>query len=132
MKALDTPLLLELLRGRPGAKRLLPHLQGEELATTELNLYELEVIARSEGGRSREQRRATLAKLRRRLTVLPIDERAVRAGLGRDSAKVGRDPPSVALMLGAAEAGGCEEWLTTPHGRPLGTGGKLAIRIIDV
>ena len=86
MKGLDTPVLLKLLRGEPAARTLLRSLQGEELATTEWNFLELEALAKLDSTPGRERRRAALEKLRRRLTVLSLDERAVEAAahqLGR-------------------------------------------------
>ena len=67
MKALDTPVLLAMLHDAAGAKELLKSLRGEELATTELNLFELRALA-SEGPRAqRESRETALARLRRRV-----------------------------------------------------------------
>ena len=44
MKGLDTPVLLAILHDQDGAKALLHSLRGEELATTEINLFELEQL----------------------------------------------------------------------------------------
>ena len=54
MKALDTPVLLEILHDSPRVKELLKGLRGEELATTEINLFELRLLA-VQGGRTSER-----------------------------------------------------------------------------
>ena len=112
MKGFDTPVLLGLLRGDPVARQLVRRLQGEELATTEWNLLELEILARSDPTPGREHRRAALEKLRRRLTVLPIDQRAVAAVAGmRPSGTLGHSL-AVTAILAAMESRGCTEWFT--------------------
>jgi predicted nucleic acid-binding protein len=113
MKGLDTPVLLEILDGRPSAKKLLKTLAGEELCTTEANLFELEAIARLERGAERDRRLAAVGRLRRGLTVLALDERATRAAAARwrDG---GQGLTGQAWMIfGALEANGCEEWITS-------------------
>lgn len=109
MKGLDTSVLLALLEGDAGVRKLLTRLRGIELATTEVNLLELAYLAARGPSRSRTARRETLERLRRKITVLPIDGRAVeQAGrrLGKGSEKT---PPHVLAMLGALEANGCDE-----------------------
>jgi predicted nucleic acid-binding protein len=112
MKGLDTSVLLALLEGERGARDLLSHLQGVELATTEVNLLELSYLAARGPPRARAARRGALDRLRQKITVLSIDGRAVeQAGrrLRRGSEKT---PPHVLAMLGAFEANGCEELFT--------------------
>ncbi len=113
MKGLDTWALLEVLEGTPAARRELKRLRGEELATTEGAMLELSVLASRGGARLTASRQAALAKLRRRLTVLPIEARAVEEA----SRRIGRDTSGVPLLLqaslGAFEAAGCDELLTT-------------------
>lgn len=112
MKALDTSVILTLLEGDPGAQDLLKRLRGVELATTEVNLLELAYLAARGPARSQAARRAVLERLRRKLTVLPIDGRAMeQAGrrLGKGSE---RTPLHVLAMLGALEANGCDELFT--------------------
>jgi predicted nucleic acid-binding protein len=126
MKGLDTSVLLALLEGDPGSKDFLRRLRGEEVATTEANLLELEYLAVRGPGRHRGARKEAVARLRRKITVLPIDERAVEAcshRLGKGAEAV---PPLVGAMMGALEAAGCEELLT--HDPPPKMG-KWKVRI---
>ncbi len=113
MKGFDTPVLLEILEGRPAAAKLLNRLSGEELCTTEANLFELEAIARQERGPALEKRLAALARLRRGLTVLALDETAARTA-GARWRDGGQGLTAQAWMVfGALEANGCTEWLTS-------------------
>lgn len=130
MKALDTPVLLEILRGRPGATTLLRSLAGEELATTELNLFELEQIARSDSPRGLEKRLAAIERLRRRITVLPIDERAVTSACSLSKGgRAAQSSTMARLMLGAAAAAGCSEWLTSRAFASAGGLGRLKVKV---
>ncbi len=112
MKAFDTTVLLALLEGRPSARTLLRTLRGHEVATTEANLLELTLIAARGPPAVRRARRATLERLRRRITVLPIDPRAV----AEVDAYLGRGGPAVAplalAMMGSLTARGCDELYT--------------------
>jgi predicted nucleic acid-binding protein len=108
---LDTPVLLGLLEGRPATRILLRSLAGEELATTEVNLFELEAVARRISRPGRERRVAAVERLRRALTVLPIDERGARRAAELAAAAPGVASPT-ALMLGAMEVHGCTQWIT--------------------
>ena len=113
MKGLDTPILLDLLRGRPRAVSLLKTLGDEELCTTEVNLYELEVLARRDRRPGRERRLAALERLRRKLTVLPVDERGARAGAALAAASGQRGARGVDyLVAGVAASAGVAEWVT--------------------
>ncbi len=112
MKALDTSVLLALLDGEPSAAALLKRLRGVEVATTEANLLELGYLSIHGEGRARASRREALDRLRRKLTVLPIDSRAVdRAGthLGKGGDRLA---PLALAMFGALEAAGCDELYT--------------------
>ena len=112
MKALDTPVLLALLEGDPKVRAHLKRWRGEELATTETNLLELAVIAGQDASRSRGSRGTALGRLRRRLTVLPLDSRAGDE-IQRRVQRGGPLPPATVLgMLAALETSGCEELLT--------------------
>ena len=112
MQGLDTPVLLDLLRGRPDALRWVRSLDGEEVVTTELNLLELTALARRARGAARDRRLAALAHLRRSVTVLPIDERATaKAAAGAGSAPARHSWFSWAI-LGTLGASGCTEWVT--------------------
>lgn len=120
MKGLDTPILLAILHDSPSAKDLLKALRGEELATTELNMFELRTLA-TEGPRAqRETRETALARLRRRVTVLPITGDSVRASVRflRGRARAFDCQP---LVWGTLAAAGCGEWITTrPFAPPKG------------
>lgn len=129
MKGLDTPVLLAILHDSPSTKELLKHLRGEELATTELNLFELQTLAR-EGPRGQQEHRAgALDRLRRRITVLPISAGSVReAGRLRKGKRTTADYQ--ALVWGTLAAAGCEEWLTSrPFAPPKGAL-PLEVRIV--
>lgn len=125
MKALDTPVLLRLLHGDERVRSLLRSLPGEELATTEWNLLELEIALRADARPGRERRRAALDQLRRRLTVLPIDEAALRSA--REIPGQPRSPSEMIELglLSALQARGCEELYTT-RGR---ASGRLRSRV---
>jgi predicted nucleic acid-binding protein len=112
MKVLDTPVLVDLLRGRIDVRTLLGQAKGEELATTELNVFELEVLARLGPRAGREHRLAAVQRLRRKLTVLPIDERACQAAAVGQAARPKGGGSIEWLMLGAAKAAGASAWWT--------------------
>ncbi len=112
MKALDTGVLRALLEGSERAREVVRRLRGSEIATTEANLLELAFLAAASSGKGVATRMSTLEKLRQRLTVLPIDGRGVAAASSRLPATRGRLPPTVAAMLGALEAAGCQELWT--------------------
>ena len=118
MKGLDTPALLALLHGEPSLRPLLKGWQGEEIATTELNMLELTWIALGAAPRLRGERLRVLERLRRRLTVLPIDSRtqaelARRGECGATSGGSGM----VGAIFAALAAAGCSEVLTSGSGR---------------
>lgn len=112
MIGLDTPLLLAVLRGGETGRKLLRELGDEELVTTELNLLELDVLARRDPSAGRERRLAGIQRLRQRLTVVPVDMVATQTA----ALHAAHGPPSSILlsaMLGSAEAAGCTRWITT-------------------
>jgi predicted nucleic acid-binding protein len=114
MKGLDTPVLLRLLRGEPRVCQYLRKLGPGELCTTTINLFELEAIARSDPAPGRERRLAALEALRRKLSVLPVDESAALAAAA-EFARPGRHQlrtPTL-LILGTLLAYRCTEWVTT-------------------
>ena len=112
MKALDTSVLLALLEGDRSARDLTRKLKAVEVATTEANLLELAYLAGKGLARSRTRRREALDRLRRKMTVLPIDRRAVTEVERRVSRGTLPSGPLVAAMLGALEAAGCDELFT--------------------
>jgi predicted nucleic acid-binding protein len=113
VKGLDTPVLLEILEGRPSAQKLLQEFSGEEVGTTELNLFELAAIARSLGAPGLERRLAAVERLRRGLTVLPLDDRASRAAASKWRGKGQGLSDATWLVFGALAANGCTEWITS-------------------
>lgn len=125
MKALDTSVLLSLLEGEPGARDLLKRLRGVEVATTEANLLELAYLAAEGPDRHRAARRDALRRLRRKITVLPIDARSAETALTRIGKGGEASSPLVTAMMGALESNGCEELLTLDGSLP---GGKWKVR----
>ena len=113
MKGLDTPILLGILRGEPRVMSMLRKWEGEELSTTSVNLFELEALARSNHAPGKERRLAAIERLRRKLTVLPVDERAARLSAQAVSRAGAGESTSVNwLILGALLGAGCGEWVT--------------------
>lgn len=130
MKGLDTPILLGILDGSPSVRTVLRGLSGEELATTELNMVELALIASHGGPRGRRERLQALERLRRRLTVLPIDRRATE--LLAQKAVEGKSAAEMHLntIMATFEAAGCSHVLTD-H-RPPGSGAGWKLKVTSV
>jgi predicted nucleic acid-binding protein len=112
MKALDTSALLALLTGDRAARDLLHRVRGVEVATTEINLLELAHAAAKGPLRHRGMRRATLSRVRRKLTVLPLDGKAVEEAAGRLAKGAAGIAPLRMAMLSILEVNGCDELLT--------------------
>jgi predicted nucleic acid-binding protein len=129
MKVLDTPLLVDLLRGRLDVATLSDRADGEELATTELNLYELEVIGRLGPRTGRDRRLAVVQRLRRKLTVLAVDERACQVAAAAQAAHPRAASTLDWLVLGAAKAAGATEWWTVPREPVAALEGLEVVRI---
>lgn len=132
MKALDTPVLLDLLRGLPAAEEFFRELPAEELATTEVNLWELGVLAHQDRSRGVERRLAALDRLRQKLTVLPFDATSTAHALrllapARRRSAVAS--PSRSMILGILEAHGCSEWITTREERL--AAGPTAVKLTE-
>ncbi len=127
MKGLDTPVLLALLEGSARAKAMATALAGEELATTELNLFEVELLGRREKSAGRDRRLQALERLRRKITVLPIDEESARRAAVLAASARQLAPEGTWLALGAAEAHGCSEWITSRAGIPPSSSTRLKI-----
>jgi hypothetical protein len=129
MKGLDTPVLLSILHDSGVAKELLKSLRGEELATTEVNLYELELLSALGARAQRAPRQTALARLRRRITVLPITPEAT-----REAARLLRGKPPMhdyrPLIWGTLAAAGCAEWLTTRGHAPPKQGMPFRVKIV--
>jgi len=113
MKALDTSVLLALLEGDRSARDLVRKLRDVEVATTEANFLELAYLAGRGSPRVRGHRREALGRLRRKLTVLPIDPRAVTEAENCVIRGNAPSSPLLAGMLGALEAAGCDELFTS-------------------
>ncbi len=128
MKGLDTPILLEILHGTPASRRLLKSLQGEELATTELNMFELLHVASQAPKPTRGQRQRALVSLRRRISVLPVTAASVDEAARTASARpltAGFGP----LIWSTLTAAGCTEWITTRNATPPKGASRLKVRI---
>jgi len=101
-----------------------------ELATTEVNMLELAYLTQVGTKRLRAARRDTLVRLRRKLTILPIDQRAFIEA----SRRVFRgDAPTFAplsSMLGALAASGCDEFFTSDPSECTGRWGFSVTRFI--
>jgi len=118
VKALDTTVLLAILEGDKASRALLRRLRGIEIATTEANMLELAFLAVRAPKPRRGARLVDLERMRRKLTVIPIDPAAVREGSKALAAHSTATPPiSTWAMLGALEAAGCDELITSDPGR---------------
>lgn len=96
-------------------------LGNEELATTELNLWELTALAYGDKRGGIEHRLAALDRLRRKLTVLPFDNKSAAASLrALANSRTGRPSPVTALIVATLEGHGCSHWVTTPEAVPQG------------
>ncbi len=131
MKGLDTPVLLALLEGAPKPRALVRALAGEELASTEVNLFEIELLGRREKSPGRERRMQALERLRRKLTILPIDEESTRRAAAIAATARRAAPEGTWLCLGAAEAHGCSEWITNSAGVPPASSTRLKVTTIE-
>jgi predicted nucleic acid-binding protein len=129
MKALDTAVLLALLEGDRPAREFLRRLRGVELVTTEVNLLELSYLASRGGTRLRGRRRLTLGRLRRKVTVFPIDSRAIEESARRLARGLAAPTPLTEAMVGALAANGCEELYTAEGGLDLG---KVPFKVIRI
>ncbi|MGI0055220.1 MAG: PIN domain-containing protein [Thermoplasmata archaeon] len=112
MKGLDTPALLALLHGEGATKSILRSWAGEELATTELNLLELTAIALSGSPKGRSARLEALGRLRRRLTVLPVDSKAQASLAARGAPSRSAADLLLITTYATLEGAGCAEVLT--------------------
>jgi predicted nucleic acid-binding protein len=120
VKGVDAGVLADLLGGARVVRPLLKHLRGVEVATTELSLLELGVQARRASARSRSARQAALDRLRRKLTVLPIDARSVVEATRRANGSDHGDDLLRLAEWGALEAYGCDELFTRSRRAPKG------------
>jgi predicted nucleic acid-binding protein len=130
VKALDTPALLALLEGRKEAEWILGEIAGGEVCTTEVNLFELEAAVLADRRADRTRRLAVLERLRRRISVLPLDDRASRAAARIIAGGKGATTATAALVLGSVSAGGATELLTTEAGRFQGASSAVPIRLL--
>jgi predicted nucleic acid-binding protein len=128
MKGLDTPVLLEILHDTPPSRGLLKSLRGEELATTELNMFELSSLASAGARPSRSARQKALVALRRRITVVPISPAAVEEASIR-LAHLRSADGYAPLIWGAMLDAGCGEWICLREDAPP-KGIGLKVRIV--
>lgn len=83
MRCIDTPLLEALLRGRASSVRWQKLIRdGGELATTEVNLLELAQRGLPGPPSSAARRLGALERVRKCLTVLPLDAEGSRRAVG--------------------------------------------------
>jgi predicted nucleic acid-binding protein len=129
MKALDAGVLVALLEGDPLVRPLLRELRGHEIAATEISLLELASRAAEGALRGRPARRLALERLRRKLTVLPIDARATAEAARRVPAAPRKGDLARLLEWGALEAYGCETLYTRLASRPAGHWRFKVIRV---
>jgi predicted nucleic acid-binding protein len=127
MKAIDTPILVDLLCGVPEARALVGSWRDQEVATTELNLFELQLLAETGPRKSLGRRMGALERLRRRLTVLPVDVHAFAVSRSVGSATGRSFAPMTRLILSVLLANGCSEWHTTRAVASRGAYGRLKI-----
>lgn len=131
MKGLDASLLLGLLEGDPSLRALLRELRGHEVAATEIAFGEIALRAAAAPVRQRAARRLALERLRRKLTVLSIDSRAVAEAARRAHAGSRLQDLPRLLEWGALEANGCDV-LYTRHPSVAGSGEKWRLRVTRI
>ncbi|MHB1434627.1 MAG: PIN domain-containing protein [Thermoplasmata archaeon] len=109
MKAVDFSFLKGLLEGDPRVLRCLSTLRGERLVTTEIEYAALLKQAEAGAKSQRKARREAVRRLRERVTVVPIDDRASRVleGALTDDGMSGSSL-STLHSLCALEALGCD------------------------
>lgn len=109
MKAVDASFLKGLLEGDPRILRFLSTLRRERLVTTETEYAVLLKLAGAGPRSQRKTRREAVRRLRERLTVVPVDERASRI-LEVALTDGGLSGASISNLhsLCALEANGCE------------------------
>ncbi len=120
MKGVDAGVLRMILEGDPAAKDLLKRWRGSEVATTEVAMLELAAAAVEGPARTHAGRRAALDRLRRKVTVLPVDRRAVREAALRMVHPIRGTELLRFAEWGTLEGAGCEEMFTRggpPHGK---------------
>lgn len=130
VKALDTPALLAILEGRREAAWLIEEVAGGEVGTTEVNLCELEAAVRADGRADRARRLAALDRLRRRISVFAVDEKATRAASRLVAEGHGATSLTTGLILGTVQANGATELITTQAGRFEGAHSPVPIRLM--
>jgi len=105
----DTSILVDVLRGRPSAVRLVRSHEGDERATTAVSAYELSL-----GATTAARQRAAL-ELLESLQLLPLDSDAAwRAGeIMRSLRRGGRQAPLRDLLVATiAREAGCRLFTT--------------------
>lgn len=120
MKVLDTTILVDFLRRREDARRVVQEIErgGERAATTEVNAFEL-FAAAYPGGHVNRERLAQVQQLLRGLDVLVLDRAgALRAAeLASKLGSRGRAPGVLdVLVAGIALASGYDTIVTNEEG----------------
>ena len=119
MIGLETPVLVHLLEGGRWSGALLQRLRGQEVATTEVNLFELGALAEAPGAAKRSAaRRGAVEMLRKRLTVLPIDSATSKAAHAMAVKDLRGLAEGTVLVLGALHAAGCREVIVDGRSYP--------------
>ncbi len=120
MKLLDTTLLVDLLRRREPARRVILSMdeKGEPGGTTEVNAFEL-LVGTYRRGRLDPKKRTDVEKLLGRIDVLPLDRRGA-ARSAEVLSKLRADGEDIglldALVAGIALASGYETIVTRDEG----------------
>lgn len=111
---IDTTLLIDFLRGKPAALKVIKEAEAKSLATSEINAYEL-IEGVYENGTNIDTHLEKVLLLLSRLTVFPFDRRAaIKAGIiSSNLSKAGRKIGEVDCLIAAvALANGIPEIAT--------------------
>ncbi len=130
MKGLDSSAILSLLHGQAAVTKAVRAWAGEEIATSEMCLIELTAIALRQPPKVRAARMQALERLRRRVTVLPVDHRTQTALASHPEAGATQGALASSIVLATLEAAGCDEVLTTERARLSRGRWRLKVRVI--
>ncbi len=109
MKSVDASFLRGLLEGDPRILGFVSTLRGERLVTTEIEYAALLKMAEAGPKLRRKARREAVRRLRERMTVIPVDDRASRVlEVALTDGALGGSPLSNLHSLCALEASGCD------------------------
>ena len=127
MKAVDSGALTGILEGDSRMRVMFHRLRGVEIATTEISMIELSVRAHQASSKNRAARLRTLEKLRRKITVLPVDDRAGLEASRRIGKREQVTQPYRIAELAALEVNQCDELFT--YDKSLPGSGKWRFKI---